>query len=115
MASKIRRVSLIGPVERRVAVHTAGYPLDPDQMLPPADVVLVISEPKGDTMLFRYTAHGEMCGDTPHDSLSDAEDQASREYGLSLLGWVDIPPGVPDAHTFAVQYAADRLNQRDET
>lgn len=114
MTPKIRRVSLVGPVDRRVAVHTAGYPLDPDQMLPAPDVVLLISEPKGGTMLFRYTAHGELCGDTPHDTLTEAEDAASTEYGLALLGWMDIPAGVPDAHTFAIQYAADRLNQRDE-
>lgn len=111
---KTRRVSLIGPMDRRVAVHTAGYPLDPEQMLPSPDVVLLVSEPKGETMLFRYTAHGELCGDTPHDSATEAEDQANREYGEALLGWMDVPPEVTDAHDFAIQYAAERLNQRDE-
>lgn len=110
---RIRRVSLIGAIERRVAVHTAGYPLDPDAMLPTPDVVLLVSEPKVGTMLFRYTAHGELCGDTPHDDLAGAEDQASTEYGLSLLGWMDVPADVTDAHAFAIQYAADRLRQRD--
>jgi hypothetical protein len=113
MPRKIRRVSLVGPVEQRFAVHTAGYPLDPDRMLPPPDVVLLVSEPAGETMLFRYTAHGELCGDTPHDSLTEAEDQASREYGLSLLGWTDVPPDVGDAHAFAIQYAAERLRERE--
>jgi hypothetical protein len=113
---KTRRVALIGPLARRIAVHTAGYPLDPDHMLPPPDVVLLISESKapGETMLFRDTAHGELCGDTPHDSVSEAEDQASREYGEALLGWLDVPDDVADAHGFAIQYASDRLNQRDE-
>ena len=111
---RIRRVSLVGPVENRLAVHTAGYPLDPDRMLPTADVVLLVSQPKGETMLFRYTAHGELCGDTPHDSLTEAEDQASREYGLSLLGWIEVPEEIADAHAFAIGYAADSLNQRDE-
>lgn len=109
-----RRVSLIGPLEHRMAVHTAGYPLDPEGMLPPPDVILLVSEPKGQTMLFRYTAHGELCGDTPHDSIGQAEEQAASEYGEALLGWLDVPEGVPDAHAFAVQYAAERLNERDE-
>ena len=114
MPRKIRRVSLVGPVEQRLTVHTAGYPLDPDSMLPTPDVVLVVAEPNGETMLFRYTAHGELCGDTPHDNLTDAEDQASREYGLALLGWEDVPAEVGDAHAFAINYAADRLRGRDE-
>lgn len=113
MPQKIRRISLVGPLEQRVAVHTAGYPLDPDSMLPSPDVVLLVSDSKGDAMLFRYTAHGELCGDTPHDSLTEAEDQASREYGLALLGWEDVPPDITDAHGFAIQYAADRLRERE--
>ena len=113
MPSKTRRMSLVGPVEQRLAVHTAGYPLDPDRMLPPPDVVLIVSQSNG-TMLFRYTAHGELCGDTPHETLEEAEDQACREYGLALLGWMDVPPDVADAHAFAIQYAAERLRDRDE-
>lgn len=111
---KIRRVSLVGLLERRVSVHTAGYPLDPESMLPPADVVLLVSEPRGQTMLFRYSAHGELCGDTPHDSMADAEEQALQEYGEALLGWIDVPDGVPDAHAFAIQYAAEQLNERGD-
>ena len=113
MAKPIRRVALVGPTEERFAVHTAGYPLDPDRMLPVADVILVVSQPKGDTMLFRYTAYGEICGDTPHDSLADAEEQARREYGDALLEWMDVPPDVKDAHQFAIQYAHERLESRE--
>jgi hypothetical protein len=36
-------------------------------------------------MLFRYTAHGELAGDTPHDTAADAEAQAELEYGESLF------------------------------
>ena len=110
---RIRKVSLVGALERRIAVHTAGYPLDPERMLPAADVVLLVAEPRGAAMLFRYTAHGELCGDTPHESASDAEEQAAREYGDALLGWTEVPPGVPDAHAFAIQFAAEQLNERD--
>jgi hypothetical protein len=109
-----RRIALVGPLagERR-AVHTAGYPIDPEDMLPTADVVLLIDRGEGNCMLFRYTAHGELAGDTPHDSAADAEAQADLEYGVALLGWMDVPDVVVDAHDFAVRYAAERLNERD--
>jgi hypothetical protein len=106
-------MALVGPLagERRV-VHTAGYPLNPEDMLPTADVVLVIDKGDGNCMLFRYTAHGELAGDTPHDTAADAEAQAQAEYGDALLEWMDVPDDVADAHHFAIRYAADRLNQR---
>lgn len=109
-----RRIALVGPLdgERRV-VHTAGYPLDPKDMLPTADVVLLIDKGAEGCMLFRYTAHGELAGDTPHDSADDAEAQADLEYGAALLTWMDVPDDVADAHDFAVRYAAERLNERE--
>ena len=109
-----RRIALVGPLAgERLAVHTAGYPLDPAAMLPTADVVLLVDKGEGNCMLFRYTAHGELAGDTPHDSAADAEAQAEMEYGESLLPWMDVPDGVTDAHDFAVRYAAERLNERE--
>ena len=111
---RIRRLALLGPMgDRRVTVHTTGYPLSPDRMLPDADVVLLIGDAK-EAMLFRYSAHGELCGDTPHSSADEAERQAVIEYGEALFDWVDVPQDVTDAHSFAIQYAADQLNQRDE-
>jgi hypothetical protein len=110
----IRRIALVGPLSgERPAVHTAGYPLDPADMLPTADVVLLIDRGEGDCMLFRYTAFGELAGDTPHDSALDAEGQADVEYGAALLPWMDVPDDVDDAHDFAIRYAAERLNGRE--
>ena len=110
----IRRLALVGPLSaERHAVHTAGYPITVDDMLPTADVLLVIDDGSGDCMLFRYTAHGELAGDTPHDTEAEAEEQAELEYGDALLlPWMDVPEDVTDAHLFAVRYAADRLNDR---
>lgn len=111
---RTRRVALIGPIgDRRVAVHTGGFPLARDRMLPDADVVLLVGDDREGVMLFRYSAHGEMCGDTPHASLQEAEHQARLEYGPALFEWLDVPADVKDAHAFAISYAADRLNQRD--
>lgn len=112
-SKRIRLMALVGPLERRVAVHTAGYPLPVDSMLPPADVVLVVSDTGGDAMLFRYSAHGEFCGDTPHSSAAQAQQQAETEYGDSLMPWLDVPEEIGDAHAFAIQYAAEELNERD--
>ncbi len=114
-SKRIRRMALIGPVgDRRVMVHTGGFPLAPDRMLPDADVVLLVGSASEDAMLFRYTAYGELCGDTPHSSVAEATHQASLEYGEALLPWEDVPPDISDAHAFAIHYAADRLNERDE-
>lgn len=113
-SKRIRRLALVGPLERRVTVHTAGYPLPSDRMLPPADVVLAVSDTGGTAMLFRYSAHGEFCGDTPHSSVEEAQRQAEAEYGEALLlPWQDVPPEIGDAHAFAIQFAADQLNERD--
>jgi hypothetical protein len=111
---RIRRMALIGPIgDRRVSVHTGGFPLAPERMLPDADVILLVGNDKEGVMLFRYSAHGELCGDTPHATLAEAEHQVVLEYGSALLEWVDVPEDVKDAHALAIQYAADSLNQRD--
>lgn len=109
----IRRLALIGPLagERRAA-QTSGFPLDPSKMLPIADVILLVVDREPGAMLFRYTAHGDFGGDTYHASSEEALEQASFEYGEALGEWLLVPDDVVDAHTFAVQYAHDRLNGR---
>ena len=108
---RIRRLALVGPMDRRVSVHTDNYPLAADRLLPDPDVIVVIGDAK-EAMLFRYSAHGELCGDTPHSSVEEAEREAVIEYGDALFPWLDVPADVTDAHAFAIQYAADELNQR---
>lgn len=110
----IRRIALIGPIagERRT-VETSGFPLDPDKMLPIADVILlVVDREPGATMLFRYTAFGDFGGDTFHTSSEEALEQATFEYGEALGEWLEVPDEIPNAHSFAVAYAHDRLNGR---
>jgi hypothetical protein len=109
-----RRIVLVGPLnDERHPVHTQGYPMNPDDMLPAPDVLLLIDDRRGGCMLFRYTAHGELAGDTPHSSAAEAEAQALSEYGEALLlPWIDVPRDVADAHAFAVRFAGDQLNER---
>ena len=108
----VRRIALVGvPDGDRRVVHTAGFPIDPDRMLPSPDVLLIVDGNQG-CMLFRYTAYGEMCGDTPHDNAAQAEQQAIVEYGEALAPWIDVPSEISDAHLFAIKYAAEQLNER---
>jgi hypothetical protein len=109
-----RRFALVGPlVSSRRVIHTAGHPIKPEDMLPTPDVLLIVDDGKGDCMLFRYTAHGELAGDTPHDSAAEAQEEAESEYGEAVLSWMEVPEEIEDAHDFAIQFANDRLNQRD--
>jgi hypothetical protein len=111
--STTRSIALVGVMthERRAA-HTSGFPLDPEKMLPVADVVLVVPDADGGAMLFRYTAHGEFGGDTWHGTVEEAREQAAFEYDEALEPWIEVPTDIGDAHAFAIQYAFDRLNRR---
>jgi hypothetical protein len=112
-SARPRFVALIGALtsERRTA-HTDGFPLDPAKMLPVADVVLVVADEDAGAMLFRYTAHDDLGGDTWHATVAEAQEQAAYEYGDALLPWIEVPSDVEDAHAFAVRYACDRLDKR---
>jgi hypothetical protein len=116
-STRTRAIALVGSLDgHRRAVHTSGFPLDPSKMLPEADVVLLTGSDAHDdpgAMLFRYTAYGEVGGDTWHTSISDAREQAAEEYGDALGAWEEVPDDVADAHAFAVRYAAERLKGRD--
>ena len=111
--SRTRLVALVGPLAgERAVVQTAVTPLQPEQMLPVADVVLLVSDDGETAMLFRYTAHGEFGGDTFHETIADAKDAAEAEYQEALLPWEEVPDDVQDAHALAVRYAYERLNDR---
>lgn len=110
-----RSVALIGAMtgERR-AFHTGGHQaISEEKMLPIADVLLIIVDDDPGAMLYRYTAHGELGGDTWHATIEDARAHAAFEYGEALLlPWMDVPDEVADAHLFATEYARERLNDR---
>jgi hypothetical protein len=77
-------------------------------------VILLIAGPDPGAMLFRYTAHGEFGGDTWHPSLESAREQVDYEYEDSVGEWIHVPPDIEDPHAWAVQYAADRMEGRDD-
>jgi hypothetical protein len=111
----VRAVALIGAyTAERKATHTGGHAVIPeDKLLPMADVLLMIADEDPGVMLFRYTIGGEFGGDTWHASAAEARAQAEYEYGEALLlPWMDVPDEIADAHSFAVAYALERLNDR---
>lgn len=112
---RTRSLALVGPLEgHRRVTQTAGFPIDPSKIPPAPDVILLIADGDASAMLFRYTAHGEFAGDTWHPSVDDAREHAIYDYSDALGEWVDVPDEVQDAHAYAVQYAAERLNRRGD-
>jgi hypothetical protein len=105
--TRVRLVALVGPIagERRM-VHTMDHPLDPQKLLPLADVLLLESSENSGVMLFRYTAQGEFAGDTWHETIADAKEQAIFAYRDAVGRWSEVPTDVTDAHAYAVQCAA---------
>jgi len=113
-SNHVRSLALVGPLtgERRVT-QTQGFPIDESQMLPTADVILLVAGGDPGAMLFRYTVAGEFGGDTWHPTLENAREQVAYEYEDAIGEWVDVPADVDDAHAYAIRYAAERLNSRD--
>ena len=113
--NRTRALALVGPLEgQRRITQTSGFPIDLSKIPPAPDVILLIADHTPGAMLFRYTVHGEFGGDTWHPSVDDAREHAIYDYSDSLGDWVDVPDTVEDPHTYAVQYAAERLNSRGD-
>jgi hypothetical protein len=110
---RTRLLALIGPSEEHASAASAGVDaLDAARRLPGADVLLLVAGGDPDAMVFRYTAFGELGGDSWHPTVADAQEQAGDEYGDALLPWEEVPDEVADAHAYAIAYASDRLNDR---
>ncbi|HUF28422.1 MAG TPA: hypothetical protein VMM18_15705 [Gemmatimonadaceae bacterium] len=115
MSARTRSVVLVGALTgERKATHTGGHRvIQPDKLLPLADVLLIVADDEPGVMLFRYTTYGESAGDTWHATVDEARAHAEYEYGNALiLPWMDVPEDVADPHMFAAKYALDRLNDR---
>lgn len=50
-----------------------------------------------------WAADGTFAGDTWHRSFEESKDAARSEYGECLGMWHDIPCGVADARSFAIE------------
>lgn len=96
------QVALIkGPFEKRTK-HAWGYPGGTQIEMPQADVLVLEPLDDGNFMLLRYTAKGDYCGDTWHQSLDEAKQQAAFEFENAVGMWVDAPRDTDAALAYAL-------------
>ena len=71
---------------------TKGKDSREEMMLP---VFLLLDEkPSEGVFLFRYDAQGNCVGDTWHQNVAEAKEQARFEYESVLSKWIEIPTEV---------------------
>lgn len=98
------------PYEGAPSRHYVGLPpIDPgdpdtrERMAVPRVLVLE-SRPDG-VFLDRYDESGDEAGDTWHQSIDDAKEQAQVEYGEQLGPWTEVPENEGDPVAFALRLA----------
>jgi len=85
---------------RRPDMHTIGHISDGELItgdsLPLPDRVVIEPEPDSDSyFMLRYTRSGVFCGDTWHEDLEAALEQANYEYGLTAADFLVVHDGQP--------------------
>jgi hypothetical protein len=113
VGTQARLVAAVGRIQdRQQAIHLLGMPGTSQVAMPFPDVVLI--QPRSDKptaqecFLFRYTRDGQDCGDTWHQSVDDAKEQAVIEYGTALGAWVPVPDDEPDVRGYAIKFAGTK-------
>ena len=92
----ISKYALLDAGIRPRTLHVVGLPsdVDPDGprvALPTARlVVLNLDDPY---LINRYSAKGEVVGDTWHRTEEEATEQVEFEYERGFPGWIDVPEG----------------------
>ena len=71
-----------------------------------APVLLVIEKEVDGVFLFRFTAAGQVVGDTWHRTVEEAQQQARFEFGESLSNWISVPADVEDVVSFGLKGVA---------
>jgi hypothetical protein len=67
-------------------------------------VLIVEATPGGGFALNRFSSDGAFAGDTWHETLDEAKEQASYEYEDALGEWQEVPGDVIDAVSFALRH-----------
>jgi len=71
--------------------------------MPIPQVVIAAEGERRGWVLYRYTSERTVVGETWHPSMPDAKEQAAEEYAEALGGWREIPEGVDDILSYALQ------------
>lgn len=89
--------------------HRAGLPpeltdgVDERSSLPYPRVLLIELRPDG-VFLVRYGEGSVFAGDTWHQTVGEAKEQAEEEYGLALGSWQPVPSDEADPVRFALSH-----------
>jgi hypothetical protein len=99
----IRLIARVLPiVGRKQAVHSWQNTDSSKLAMPFPDVLLLVSDGNR-AMIYRYKQDGTFCGDTWHESIEDAKQQAIFEYQGALQAWSLVPTEEQDAREFAIR------------
>lgn len=72
--------------------------------LPIPLIIAILSKPDG-IFLERFDETGTDAGDSWHQSVEEAKEQAREEYGESIGVWVSVPDGEEDPFAFGFRLA----------
>jgi hypothetical protein len=90
--------SVVVRFDTAMGLHDEEYP-------PVADVLVLEATDEQGVVLYRFTTEGVFCGDTWHETIEDAGDQAAYEFGDAVGPWHEIPPDVANT----IDYALTRI------
>jgi len=86
----------VGEVVELRTRHAIGLPDGPQQDMPLPNILVLEAQSSGAAILFRFTASGEDCGDTWHNDVESAKEQAAWEHEGILGMWAKAPAECPD-------------------
>jgi hypothetical protein len=65
--------------------------------------ILSIEVEDDGVFLYRFAADGAFAGDTWHQTMEEAQEQAKFEFGNAISNWIAIPPDEKDVVAFALK------------
>lgn len=89
------------PVPKRWVARVNWIEYPPAKSMPWPDVLVIEIQDHG-ISLQGFTKDMNFCGDTWHETVEEAHEQAAFEYGDLLGMWIEVPPDVDDAVEFAL-------------
>ena len=87
--------------------HYRGWPpqltggSDSRELMEPAALLVIEHKPDG-VFLYRFTADRRCVGDTWHETLDAAKQQAAFEFDHLLSDWKEVPGDLVDAVSFGL-------------
>jgi hypothetical protein len=102
--ASLYQVAFVGQITKLRTRHAVGLPGGPQQEMAPAQILVLEAQDDGSAMLYRYTADGADCGDTWHEDVEAAKEQAAWEYDDAQGMWAHAPTDCSELDA-ALRYA----------